>query len=570
MHPLHAHNRYAYPLPPSHHHPQQSIAAQHQHQHHASNHMTTQAPAINSLDNANVGRGVVSSVSVEPSIMMSRQNNTNNGSLATTTVDPYQAVRKKTAGGCTCKKSKCLKLYCQCFASSFLCGPECSCASCHNTSEFVSERKDAIRVILERNPNAFQTKFQQTGDGTSSARNRNSSSVRTAAAKGVAGSSTNTTSVVVEHKVGCKCRKSSCLKKYCECYSANVKCSSACRCINCYNVAPPAMGFRRNGVPVVVNSCGMIQESSLVETLKQNNNNNKHVVVSDPSRLMMPMMHQTFGQSNSSSSRDDVYERVVYAPISTAVEESRSDAPTGVQRNKFIREVSNTKELSSTETEEDAAAALMALMMGGGNSLSRKRQSHRHSTTTAMCSSQLGGDSIGSTNSSNSNGPTMVSVTASTASASFDTNSSVSFDHAPDNEDSNDGHHQSSNGYNSASAPPSKRMRRISEESMQKWPSPPPPSFSKHESRNPSPEHESIHRGGQAMISLSQIQHRMPFGMTPCDVSRYTPTMKRKSLPKGLSYRKICSRCGKTRSEHGELGFGNKVNNFMHALIIVN
>ena len=29
-------------------------------------------------------------------------------------------------------------------------------------------------------------------------------------------------------------------------------------------------------------------------------------------------------------------------------------------------------------------------------------------------------------------------------------------------------------------------------------------------------------------------------------------------LPTPLSYRKICSKCGKTRSEHGELGFGNK------------
>ena len=29
-------------------------------------------------------------------------------------------------------------------------------------------------------------------------------------------------------------------------------------------------------------------------------------------------------------------------------------------------------------------------------------------------------------------------------------------------------------------------------------------------------------------------------------------------LPKALSFRKICSKCGKTRGEHGELGFGNK------------
>ena len=29
---------------------------------------------------------------------------------------------------------------------------------------------------------------------------------------------------------GCHCRKSRCLKKYCQCYQAQVKCSDACRC----------------------------------------------------------------------------------------------------------------------------------------------------------------------------------------------------------------------------------------------------------------------------------------------------------------------------------------------------
>lgn len=38
----------------------------------------------------------------------------------------------------------------------------------------------------------------------------------------------------------------------------------------------------------------------------------------------------------------------------------------------------------------------------------------------------------------------------------------------------------------------------------------------------------------------------------------YTETMRVSGLPKSLSFRKICSKCGRTRSEHGELGFGNK------------
>ena len=44
----------------------------------------------------------------------------------------------------------------------------------------------------------------------------------------------------------------------------------------------------------------------------------------------------------------------------------------------------------------------------------------------------------------------------------------------------------------------------------------------------------------------------------PRSVSSYEDVIKSSGLPKSLSFRKICSKCGKTRGEHGELGFGNK------------
>ena len=120
--------------------------------------------------------------------------------------------------GCTCKKSKCLKLYCQCFASKIMCCVSCRCMACKNTPQFESERNEAVRSILLRNPNAFDTKFKATAAGKSSK---------------------------VTHKLGCKCRKSACLKKYCECYNANVKCSSNCRCVGCQNM--PENGNQGSG-----------------------------------------------------------------------------------------------------------------------------------------------------------------------------------------------------------------------------------------------------------------------------------------------------------------------------------
>lgn len=137
-----------------------------------------------------------------------------------------------TTMGCTCKKTKCLKLYCQCFAVKIYCGANCRCLGCCNTQAFEKERKEAIRNILARNPTAFDTKFKKTGDGQ----------IVIDKVAPVAPPSDRT----LAHKLGCKCRKSACVKKYCECYAGGVKCSANCRCVGCKNM--PIGGFG-NGPP---------------------------------------------------------------------------------------------------------------------------------------------------------------------------------------------------------------------------------------------------------------------------------------------------------------------------------
>ncbi|XP_023294261.2 protein lin-54 homolog [Lucilia cuprina] len=113
-------------------------------------------------------------------------------------------VRRKH---CNCSKSQCLKLYCDCFANGEFC-QDCTCKDCFNNLENEDERQRAIKTCLERNPNAFKPKI------TSS---RDQADMRL-------------------HNKGCNCKRSGCLKNYCECYEAKIPCSSNCKCVGCRNV----------------------------------------------------------------------------------------------------------------------------------------------------------------------------------------------------------------------------------------------------------------------------------------------------------------------------------------------
>ena len=101
---------------------------------------------------------------------------------------------------CNCKKSRCLKLYCECFANLRYC-TDCNCVDCHNTKDYELVRKEAIKTTKERNSAAF----------------------------------TNKVTNGKAHSTGCHCKNSLCLKKYCECFQASAYCGVNCKCLSCQN-----------------------------------------------------------------------------------------------------------------------------------------------------------------------------------------------------------------------------------------------------------------------------------------------------------------------------------------------
>jgi len=125
---------------------------------------------------------------------------------------PKNAVSKpifKKKVKCNCRKSGCLKMYCDCFRERGYC-EDCNCIGCKNTPENDVMRNETMKAIKTRNPLAFEGLLAQ-----SNAKQNNPSALK--------------------HIKGCRCKKSNCRKKYCECFQLGISCGADCSCFNCQN-----------------------------------------------------------------------------------------------------------------------------------------------------------------------------------------------------------------------------------------------------------------------------------------------------------------------------------------------
>lgn len=121
-----------------------------------------------------------------------------------TSINLDEIIEKVSHVGCNCKKSKCLRLHCVCFAELRECGFGCKCLECKNTGDYKEIRDFVIEKTKEINPLAFKPKIK------------------------------NYKGINVNSR-GCNCSKNHCLKRYCECFKSGSGCTKLCLCVGCKN-----------------------------------------------------------------------------------------------------------------------------------------------------------------------------------------------------------------------------------------------------------------------------------------------------------------------------------------------
>lgn len=153
----------------------------------------------------------------------------------------------------------------------------------------------------------------------------------------------------IRHHKGCNCKKSGCLKKYCECYAAGVKCSELCKCETCKNMDPNAIikkAHSYNLLSMSLNSqenshadCESCSKGKYIKEEDDENENYKSLLGKFTSKRVKRAPQQQIDSFNSFQSGPNMINELLQKKMKP------DDSQNAFKRLNFTREESPTVDL---------------------------------------------------------------------------------------------------------------------------------------------------------------------------------------------------------------------------------